>query len=219
MRSTIRCADREKRISPSFVSGRARRMGSASPCPIGRRIRRRVSNLREALRAVRIAVTAASRSSLVTRGLPLEGGENRLEPVHLIAARLRGKRRSLAQERPTDRAWPKGYGWGLARETFGGSVGTTAFRGRVIGLTISPQGHRNANGVDDTDWFDLALHLGLRSCRVDRRVRHGISEGRQGRYQGENPQSRAGARWRVGDSAGHDGGAGQVACPPSRRRS
>jgi hypothetical protein len=39
--------------------------------------------------------------------------------------------------------------------------------------------------------FDLALHLGLRSCRVDRPVRHGISEGRQGRYQGQNPQSRA----------------------------
>ena len=54
-----------------------------------------------------------------------------------------------------------------------------------------PKGHGNANSVDDTHWFDLALHLGLRSCRVDRRVRHGISQGRQGRYQRQNPQSRA----------------------------
>ena len=69
--------------------------------------------------------------------------------------------------------------------------------GAVLSGRRSPYGHGNANRVDATNWFDLALHLGLRSCRVDRRVRYRISEGRQGRYQGQDSQSRARARWRV----------------------
>jgi hypothetical protein len=66
----------------------------------------------------------------------------------------------------------------------GVTVGTIAIPDTVIGLAISSQGLDNAKCMGNTNWFDLALHFGLRSCRVDSRLRHGISERRQGQHGG-----------------------------------
>jgi hypothetical protein len=67
----------------------------------------------------------------------------------------------------------------------GGTAGTIAIPDTVIGIGDFTPRLDDATCMGNTNWSDLAFHFGLRSCRVDSRLRHGISERRQGRHQGK----------------------------------